>query len=72
MPRIETHKLVMAGVCVFCVVTVIGVHLQQTAERVEMHKGVLNDIERTRLKKVAVKEAKAAAKEAAAKAALTP
>lgn len=54
----------MGAVSVFCVVTIIGVHLQQTQERVEMHKGVLNDKERIRMKAAALKEKKIAAKAA--------
>ena len=56
------HKVVMGVVSAFCVITVIGVHMQQTQERVEMHKGVLNDKERMRMKKAAAKEKKEAAK----------
>ena len=58
------HKVVMGAVSVFCVVTIIGVHLQQTQERVEMHKGVLNDKERIRMKAAAAKEKKIADKAA--------
>ena len=40
----------MAVVCAGVVVTIVGVHMQQTQERVEMHKGVLHDKERIRIK----------------------
>ena len=55
---INSQCCVYSAVSVFCVVTIIGVHLQQTQERVEMHKGVLNDKERIRMKAAAAKEKK--------------
>ena len=45
----------MAVVCVGVGVVIAGVHMQQTAERVEMHKGVLHDKERTRVKALNLK-----------------
>lgn len=54
----------MAVVSAGVVVIIVGVHMQQTAERVEMHKGVLNDKERTRLKLLSLKAQKDAAKAA--------
>lgn len=40
----------MAVVGAGVVVIIVGVHIQQTAERAEMHKGVLHDKERSRIK----------------------
>lgn len=54
----------MAVVSVGVVVIIVGVHMQQTAERVEMHKGVLHDKERIRIKAVNAKLLKEAEKAA--------
>eukprot|EP00596_Hydrurales_sp_CCMP1899_P007787 CAMPEP_0119040650 /NCGR_PEP_ID=MMETSP1177-20130426/10662_1 /TAXON_ID=2985 /ORGANISM="Ochromonas sp, Strain CCMP1899" /LENGTH=55 /DNA_ID=CAMNT_0007005935 /DNA_START=174 /DNA_END=341 /DNA_ORIENTATION=- len=48
----------MGVVCAGTVVIIAGVHMQQTGERVEMHKGVLLDKERIRLKALRLKQQK--------------
>lgn len=58
------HKVVLAAVSVGVVVIIVGVHMQQTAERVEMHKGVLHDKERIRVKALNAKLQKQAEKAA--------
>jgi PET assembly of cytochrome c oxidase, mitochondrial len=45
------HRVVMAVTAAGVVVIIVGVHIQQTAERAEMHKGVLHDKERAKIKK---------------------
>ena len=54
----------MAVVSAGVVVIIVGVHMQQTAERVEMHKGVLHDKERIRIKALNAKLLKDAEKAA--------
>jgi hypothetical protein len=65
------EKVVMGIVFTGMVVTVVGVHMQQTGEREEMHKGVLHDKERIRLKNIRLKEQRVAAAAAAVAAATT-
>jgi hypothetical protein len=54
----QHHHIVMGVVCAGTIIIIAGVHMQQTGERVEMHKGVLLDKERIRLKNLRLKQQK--------------
>lgn len=58
LARMQHHHVVMGVVCAGTIVIIAGVHMQQTGERVEMHKGVLLDKERLRLKRLHLKQQK--------------